>query len=659
MTLLYETDSPSRLTYNGYIFLTYSSKVSGRPVLDTAQRGVKYVEYEIEVVAHVAAEGGQTTTDTALEEMRTKLTQTGARLKYINKGLGTPETLDINGPGGVRDACWGPKPELLAFDPIGDSGAAMVTWRVKTWLPCQHSDTKKYRDLLVEFTYNCSHQLDEHGYSTINYSGRAEIAMTRIAPGNTAMPDHIDKYRELFKPLVPLGFRLVRQNYQVSDDKRSMDWSCSHEQIRDALPEGVTGFPIRHTVNSDIKRGFVRWHSTLGGTVIVPPNYSKSWGVIQFMGLLYERVRREGYLAGAANRRGYGFITDFTATNEVCGRGIDLHCKYWFAYTGTLLSVMTVSGVLESMPSGNFVRWRQSLNGDTWHPRGPSRVEWRKTDDFILDLCVTTPKKTELPDDPQRQRVRPVHPAELPGTPNRDVDHDRPPPPPPRRTPPPPPPPRRVPGRLNIPGQLDAHKPGGPSTRGGGQAPDLLEGIVDPRLRPRPALREGFIPTEEDSWTYYDIEIEYLEEKPRWAEHKPLKTEPRPLLEGIAPDVTGGHKPFSSSKGGYAGSVKERKKENKSEFQDLGTPTAKLYVKGVAERIGYRIPLPGELRVNGAVVKLNRVVSATEKIAAKVAGGVPVWRRTFVIEYLIDAPPRFMPVAANPLLPFDGQDGQA
>jgi hypothetical protein len=672
MTLLFESDSPVRCSYNGLIFFTYSSKASGRPVLDSAGRAPKFVEYEFEITAHVSAEGGETTTDSALEDMRTRLTQTGGRLKYVNKGFGGPETLDVNGPGGIRDACYGPKPELLSFVPVGDSVSALVTWRVKTWLPCQHAEVKKYRDLIVEFTYRCQHSLDQDGYSKIQYNGTCEIAANRVVPGSVALSDHVDRVREQVKPRVPLGFRLAGQTYDFNEDKRILTWSCVHEQVREPLPQGVTTFGIRHSVSSGLSggRAFTKWSGSLSGGVVVPPNYSKRWGVVQFLGLLYDRLRRDGFVGGASLqrggpfglvprlqvRRGYAFITDFAVTNEVCGKGLELSAKYWFIYPGSLLQVMAISGVTEGLPlaSNSFVRWKQSLDNSTWHARGANRVEWKKTDDFIVDLCVTAPKKIELPDDPQRQRrQRPVEPQNFPGTPTRDVDHDRPtPPPPPPRQPSPPPSPRR----LNIPGQLDAHKPGGPSTRGGGQTPDLLEGIVDPRLRPPPALREGFVPTEADSWTRYDLKLRYEEKKPRWAEHKPLKTEPRPLLEGIAPDVTGAHEEHSTSPGGQAGSVKERKKENVSEFQDVGTPTAKLYLSGTAERVGYRIPLPGAMRVNGAEVRLSRVLSATEEIIARVAGA-PVWRRTFLIEYVLPAPLRLMPVAANPFLGISGQPG--
>lgn len=670
-------ESGTRLYYNGYTFLTYSSKVSATPVLDAAARAVKYVEYTIEAAAYVEPDSGETTTDTALETMRVKLTQCGQNLKYVDKGLGLAGTLDINGPTSkVRDACWGPKPELLDFTPVGDSKAALVHWKVKTWLPCQHTTHKRYQDMLVEFSYNCQHALDENGYSTISYNGRIEIAMTRRGD-SLAMPDHVDKYRELVRPLVPLGFQRKSQRFDISDDKRVMTWSIVDEQARDPLPEGVTHFGIKQNINSGIKNGFTRWFGSLSGTIIVPPNYSKTWGVVLFLALLRDRTRQRGFLGVENNQynwRGYAMITDFQMGNELCGRSVDVSARYWFLAPGSLLNVMAVSGILEPVNDANWVRWRQSLDPDTWHVRGPNRVGWNESDDRIVDLCLSAPRP-RLPDEPQtapppvagRDRtakipfhgnVDPAPPvtgrdrrAKIPFHQNIDPRFPPPPPPPPRTTPPPPgSPPFDIPSKFTVP-----KKPGPSLTPPEQRPPDLLEGI-DPN--PSPPTREGLAPDPRQSWVDYAITLEYREEKPRWAEHKPLENEPARLLEGVAPDVTAGHAEVSARTEGGGGSARERKPDRRSEFQEVGTPTAKIYLKGSATRINYKIPLPGELRVGGQKTKLARVVYNAETVVAR-AGGLPVWHKEFVLEYLLEAPCRELPTPANPALQVDGRESAA
>lgn len=101
------------LTYNGIAFTAlYKSSVRSKPVLDEARRTTVYVEHTLNVEGYVHAGGAMT--DSTMEGIRKLLTACGGALNYSDKGFGS---LVVNGTSAVRDAQWGPVPEILEFTP--------------------------------------------------------------------------------------------------------------------------------------------------------------------------------------------------------------------------------------------------------------------------------------------------------------------------------------------------------------------------------------------------------------------------------------------------------------------------------------------------------------------------------------------------------------
>src|SRR5690554_4479025 len=120
------------ISYNGYSFdATAQTRVTGRPEYDRAGRTVTHVVWTFRVSAFVAPRPGQDNADTALEDVRRRLSQPGQALTVTGKGFGL---LDLN-LAGARDVVWGPKPRVLDWEPVGGGRVARVEWHCEAAVP--------------------------------------------------------------------------------------------------------------------------------------------------------------------------------------------------------------------------------------------------------------------------------------------------------------------------------------------------------------------------------------------------------------------------------------------------------------------------------------------------------------------------------------------
>ncbi len=311
-----------QLAYNGVVFnCLFKSKVTGRAVKDMAVRTVKYVEWTIEVDGVVTLDTNQTTIDNQMTSIKFLLNQQAGILTYRGRGLGQ---VVVNTPGGaLRDVAWGPKPEVLDFQPLGASRSALVKWTVTTCLPVLKEpkplpppgpaggvvvDTNLVigdlvaQDIpapvlntppVIQFNEETTISYDDEGYSTLSIKGTLEVPLTRNSVNDRSVPGTVDNFRHKFMDQVANNidlrrFRIPKRTFNESRDKRTLEWEFVAEELPPMpLPPGAASARGRYTVRP-FKDGpsVLKWVCSLTCTYTIradQPRWVAWWAFISLM----------------------------------------------------------------------------------------------------------------------------------------------------------------------------------------------------------------------------------------------------------------------------------------------------------------------------------------------------------------------------------------
>ena len=280
--------------YNGVRFSCLQhTNLDGKPLPDNANRTVKGMEWTLNVDGVVTLESAVATTiDNNMVMLRNLLSKQGGILTYSGKGFG--QTFTVNKPGGIMDMAWGPVPTIFNLQPLGASRSAAIKWSVKFTI----AEVNPLIGPLVQFTNAETITYDEDSYSAISIKGAMEIPLTRVAQTSRAVTNTVDTYRELFLGQVGAGidltrFRVTRRNFNVSADKRTMDWDFLAEELPPGgLPIHTTTAKGRFTVNPTKQgAGLIQWMCSLNCTYTIPPGQPRRMAYMHFITLMTFRMQ--------------------------------------------------------------------------------------------------------------------------------------------------------------------------------------------------------------------------------------------------------------------------------------------------------------------------------------------------------------------------------
>lgn len=370
------------ISYNGVTFDGYvRSRVTITPQRDEADRTTVYNRYLFDIEGFASVSGD--TTDNTLQDMRQKLTATGQEFHYDAKGMG--DSFGINQRGGAYDVCNGPKPKLLRYDPIGNNRSASVHWQCEVCVP--DCTAAKYQSAILALNFEVSYDIREDGLQTVSISGYAEIPLTRW-DGSRKVLDAADRVREQIRPQVPLGFRRKVQRFNLSKDKRRMDFSFVDDEMDYPLPSGVVRMDVEHSIRSALNKGFMVWHSSISGSVTIAPGRPKTDAYVKFMQVCLGRiaVARIG-----APQAGSVMLSSVSIRESIFERVSHFSIDYTIFKT-SLAEILRVAGMWRPVPGTSWTQWRQSLEDSAFHVRGFSKLGFRSSDDVIIDLCGGEPK---------------------------------------------------------------------------------------------------------------------------------------------------------------------------------------------------------------------------------------------------------------------------
>lgn len=293
------------LAYNGCTFSPLVvTNVSGKVVHDNAVRTTKLMEYKLSVDGYVTLKDGLADVSSSVNTMRQLLTQHGGSLRYTGRGFELlPTTLEV---------AWGPVPELVEFQPLGGGLSAKVKWEVTfrtydgtkgTHLPggAAPGASGAFALPLLQFNYETSLTYGEDYYSSLSIKGTMEIPMNRkntAADGRTLTTTvdsvRIELDRRIFKGIDLDRFYVVRRNYNVSRDKRTMEFDVQiEEKAYMDLPPFCTvargSYNVRPAKSGP---GLVLWMCTLRATYTVIASQPRRVAWLSFLLLLQLRMRQ-------------------------------------------------------------------------------------------------------------------------------------------------------------------------------------------------------------------------------------------------------------------------------------------------------------------------------------------------------------------------------
>lgn len=327
------------LSYNGCRFSPlFASKLSGTYVKDAAARTTRYMEYSLVVDGYVTlADGGgpfyrlgdASVTQTpgsispTMAKLRDLLKEHGGAFTYTGRGF----DLSVNAAGqaqfgnAARDVAWGPVPELLEFQPLGGGLSAKVVWtvtvRVVEYPNRRPSTIKKINTegggTLLQFNCETEVSYNEDYFSSLSIRGTMEIPLTREKVGARTLTSTVDDFRieldaRIFAGIDLSRFRVTRRSYNVSRDKRTMEFDVGvEEKPYMDMPPGCTiargSFGVRPMKQG---AGLVNWVCTLRATYIVAMGNPRRLAWHAFLAMIRLRMNqaRNGFIPGLVDNNG-------------------------------------------------------------------------------------------------------------------------------------------------------------------------------------------------------------------------------------------------------------------------------------------------------------------------------------------------------------------
>jgi hypothetical protein len=325
------------LSYNGCTFSPlFVTNVSGKVVKDNAQRTTKLMEYRLSVDGYVTLNEGALSISPSIDAMRLLLQQQGGALTYSGRGFTIVQT--------SLEVAWGPVPELLEFQPLGGGLSAKVKWevtfRTPDKLPGTHlpaGGNAAAQSPLLQFNYETTLTYGEDYYSAMTIKGTMEIPLTRPnnAPNNpasrlltTTVDDvRVELDRRIFSGIDLSRFYVVRRNYPVSRDKRTMEFDVAIEEkpYMDMPPFCSIARGSYNVRPAKSGPGLVLWMCTLRGTYTVAGSESRRWAWTAFLLLLKLRMNASGFAnipAGDNQNAQNPPVAPFGGQGPIAGLGV-------------------------------------------------------------------------------------------------------------------------------------------------------------------------------------------------------------------------------------------------------------------------------------------------------------------------------------------------
>jgi hypothetical protein len=305
------------------------------------------VLYEVEVHWLVTADaGGDLETETGIDTLREGLTRPGLPLLLDASGLAT---LDVRA-GGTHVPL--SPVEVVGFDaaPVAGLGVWEVQWSCRFMLAADQAPASQRRIRWSE-------------KSQVDYRGRTErtVCGTLTASGKQSAA----QLKNQFRLAVPKGFRRTKTVWQLSADKRSVEFEIVDTELPGAaFPAGIVAADMQLSQQSEAGP-FKTQLLTLQGTVETSPNVPPAHAgkvLCQLADAAIKKTNSGGQVAVPVN---------WKTTVELYSRRT--HVDWQFALAGSPVGWLTTSG-LWKIATHEDAAWQQSMN-PLWQNAGWAKLQ--------------------------------------------------------------------------------------------------------------------------------------------------------------------------------------------------------------------------------------------------------------------------------------------
>jgi hypothetical protein len=392
----------AEITYNGYTFpVKYNAKITSRPQYDPAGRSRIFTRYTIEVYGLV------TSTETSrqnnsLLNIRRRLQQPGGVLKILGLGFGDIDTSP--GTGGQLDVEWGPKPQLMTWNPIGTI-AAEVVWTCEVALvDCFDSSSQYYQDKFLSFNFESAWTVNERGYTTRSISGSYTVAGIRLSTDQSAMDMEFSanawwqRCYDLFP--IPSMFKRTRNEHTISANGVECKWGLEDAEIEadNAFPWGIVDGDFDMDLSNKKEKNFVLYGLSVSANIERSPSAPPGRGIeVWFLTLnaLLQRFRERISLTPDPK--------DDKSVASIIPTSVKFKTGFWnridtFAASFQVVcdpgKILIASGMWDAFPAdaggGSWDEWMGYARVTTYRARGSANLAspYAFTDVVpILDIC--------------------------------------------------------------------------------------------------------------------------------------------------------------------------------------------------------------------------------------------------------------------------------
>ena len=418
-----------QVQYNGFIFPpAVKANVSFTPEYSDDKRTTKYVRADISIEFVLADGMGDTgsftydktaLTDTAMLNLRKRLTKPGQHLKFTSQGVGSISINDPTQPNFNRDLDNGPQPKVVSWKPMGGGRACLVTWQCSTCFAecCTSGNISPASPAVAQLVYSVSWGIDRRGFQSRSINGSLEIPQSRRASAfqceaSRYIERSADETWEALLALFPIGKNYHREmNHTLSDDRKTISFTLTDTEIDSPNPffKGVVEVDASRRMSSSFETGFVKWLCGISGTVEVAPNYSLYRGWLVFA-LIFNDIFARGTLGkrkktdndsptepGDAedDTSSYAILTALEFEEELFGRSFTFSASWMlFCTLGEVLKATGFFSPLNTIPTteASWTVWKESLavnrNGRGWRNQKDSLNAFDQTQEVIVDMCL-------------------------------------------------------------------------------------------------------------------------------------------------------------------------------------------------------------------------------------------------------------------------------
>ena len=386
MPYLLNNPATTIIRYNGLDFPPHSRiKVSTRPEYSADGRHLKYRHYIVTIESTWTAEdfflqapsGQALASGDPLESqmlfVRRLLTEPRKDFYLTDQGFG-----DFNPVTSMDDQNFGPKPQELLWEPVGNRRACHTVYRIELTLGCEEAQSALWH----QFSYAVDFDINTQGITTRTITGIAEVNGQVV--GQQVMAGGADDYRDQIQFPVPIGFHRT-QNWRLSGDRKTLYFRLVDSQIASDNPffPGVERMSIRHRVSLVLgTTGSVPfWSSTFTGGVVLMPGVPRDRAWVAFLAALAPRLEMaSGYL-----------MIPFNISLEEEMYGYDLAFQVSYIIKSEVLNLpqgLQRTGIFQPGVH-NWAEWSNSM-AQPHSPRGYAGMYHSGQGEQVPDICVTS-----------------------------------------------------------------------------------------------------------------------------------------------------------------------------------------------------------------------------------------------------------------------------